>query len=100
MEEALTVPDEVSWLPHPWYHDEAQLGSNSMSLSHHSICVYCNDITHSPAQCPDRLSCIIPSYHTNFGDDCPADPHCHILDTMLDAISEANRDLEEGVASY
>jgi hypothetical protein len=53
MKEALTINKDVSWLPCPWYHEEDQAGSTPMSLSHRSICVYCNDITHPPAQCPD-----------------------------------------------
>jgi hypothetical protein len=53
MKEALTIDSDVSWLPHPWYHKETQAGSTPMPLTNHSICVYCNDITHSPAACPD-----------------------------------------------
>jgi hypothetical protein len=83
MREALTintVSADVAWLPRPWYHEEAQAGSTPITLSHCSICLYCNDFNHAPAQCPDphhlcpdHLSCIIPSYHTNFSDHCPAD---------------------------
>jgi hypothetical protein len=110
MEEALmidTVCADVTWLPRPWYHEEAQAGSSPMPLSHRSICIYCNDLHHSPAQCPDphhlcpdRLSCIIPLYHTNFGDHCPADPRCHILDYLLDAIADGNKNLDKGEVPY
>jgi hypothetical protein len=78
-----------------------------MPLSHRSICIYCNDLDHSPPQCPDphhlcpdRLSCIIPSYHTNFGKHCPADPRRQILDYLLDAISDGNKDLGKGDVPY
>jgi hypothetical protein len=110
MREALTINTtsaDVTWLPHPWYHEEVQAGSTPMPLSHRSICVYCNDFNHTPAQCPDphhlcpnRLLCIIPSYHTNFGEHCPADPHRHLLDYVLEAISDGNRDLDEEVVPY
>jgi hypothetical protein len=50
MEEALTIHEDVHWLPQPWYHEEAQSGSTPMPLSQHSICIYCNNITHPPAQ--------------------------------------------------
>jgi hypothetical protein len=110
MREALTIDTtsaDVTWLPRPWYHEEGQAGSTPMTISHCSICLYCNDLNHVPTQCPDphhlcpdRLSCIIPSYHTNFGDHCPADPRRHLLDYLLDAISEGNRDLDEGEVPY
>jgi hypothetical protein len=110
MEEALTIDTtsaNVTWLPRPWYHEEAQAGSTPMPLSHRSICIYCNDLHHSPAQCPDphhlcpdRLSCIIPSYHTNFRDHCPADPRRHILDYLLEAIADGNKNLDEGEVPY
>jgi hypothetical protein len=110
MEEALTIDTisaDITWLPRPWYHKEAQAGSTPMPLSHRSICVYCNNLNHAPAQCPDphhlcpdRLSCIIPSYHTNFGDHCPADLRCHILDYLLGAIADGNKDLDDEVAPY
>jgi hypothetical protein len=110
MKEALTINTasaDVTWLPHPWYHDEVQAGPTPMPLSHRSICVYCNDLNHTPTQCPnphhlcpDHLSCIIPSYHTNFGKHCPADLRRHLLDYLLDAISEGNRDLDEGDVPY
>jgi hypothetical protein len=110
MEEALTIDiarADITWLPRPWYHEEAQAGSNPMPLSHRSICIYCNDLHHSPAQCPDphhlcpdRLSCIVPSYHVNFGECCLADPCHHLLDYLLDAIADSNKDLDEEVAPY
>jgi hypothetical protein len=110
MEEALTIDTtsaNITWLPRPWYHEEAQAGSTPMPLSHRSICVYCNDLNHTPAQCPephhlclDRLSCIIPSYHINFGDHCPADPCCHVLDYLLQAIEDGNKNLDEGEVPY
>jgi hypothetical protein len=80
MEEAMTIDTNVNWLPCPWYHKENQPGSTPMPLSHHTLCMYCNGLDHSLATCPnphhlcnDCLSCIIPSYHTNFGEHCPAD---------------------------
>jgi hypothetical protein len=110
MKEALTINTisaDVTWLPCPWYHEEEQAGSNPMTLSHHPICVYCNNLNHAPAQCPDphhlcpdRLSCIIPSYHINFGEHCLADPQRHLLDYLLDAISDGNQDLDEGEVPY
>jgi hypothetical protein len=110
MREALTINTasvDVTWLPHPWYHEEAQAGSNPMPLSHHTICAYCNDLHHAPAQCPDphhlcadRLSCIIPSCHINFGDHCPVDPCRHLMDYLLDAISEGNQNLDEEEVPY
>ena len=83
--------DKVHWLPRPWYHDEDQPGnSNQFSLCH-NLCPYCNNPDHSPPQCPaphhlcnDRLSCIIPSYHKNFGAGCPADACRHLIDMLLD----------------
>jgi hypothetical protein len=110
MEEALTIntiSTNVTWLPRPWYHEEAQAGSTPMPLSHCSICVYCNDLNHAPAQCPDphhlcndHLSCIIPSYHTNFGDHCLADPRRHILDYLLEAIADGNKDSDDKTVPY
>jgi hypothetical protein len=101
MEEALTINNDVSWLPHPWYHKETQPGSTPMPLLHCTICIYCNNIAHPLAACPnphhlcpDHLSCIIPSYHTNFGEYCPADPHHHLLDYLINSLSEANHDEE------
>jgi hypothetical protein len=32
MEEAVTIDANVSWLPHPWYHEETQAGSTPMPL--------------------------------------------------------------------
>jgi hypothetical protein len=65
MAEALTIDSEVSWLPHPWYHEEGQAGSTPVTLLGCSICVYCNGLEHTPATCPDphhlcndRLLCI------------------------------------------
>jgi hypothetical protein len=110
MQEALTIDTisaNVTWLPRPRYHEESQAGSTPMPLSHCSICIYCNNLNHEPAWCPDphhlcpdRLSCIIPSYHTNFGDHCPADPRRHVLDYLLQAIEDGNKDLDEGEAPY
>jgi hypothetical protein len=110
MEEALTIDTasaDITWLPQPWYHEEAQAGSTPMPLSHWSICVYCNDLNHAPVQCPephhlcpDHLSCIIPSYHINFGDHCPADPRHHVLDYLLQAIEDGNKDLGKEEIPY
>jgi hypothetical protein len=102
MEEVMTIDANISWLPHPWYHEETQAGSTPMPLSHRTLCIYCNGLDHSPVMCldphhlcGDRLSCIIPSYHTNFSDHCPVDPRCHILEYLIDSLSESSHN-EEG----
>ena len=92
MEQAmgLSTMGQVHWLPCPWYHDKDQPGNNSSFSLHHNLCVYCNDPDHSTINCPsphhlcnDRLCCIIPSYHKNFGSHCPANSCCHLINTML-----------------
>jgi hypothetical protein len=96
MEEAMTIDADISWLPHPWYHEESQPGSTPMPLSHCMVCVYCNGLDHTQVTCPDPyhlcndcLSCIIPSYHINYGGQCPSDPCCHILEYLIESLSKA-----------
>ena len=93
MEQAmgLSTMGQVHWLPRLWYHDEDQPGHSNQFSLHHNLCPYCNDPNHSPPQCPaphhlcnDRLCCIIPSYHKNFGSGCPADARRHLIDMLLD----------------
>ena len=74
------------WLPHPWYHDVAGPGSTTIRHLMVSWCVYCSSRDHSITYCPNphhlcdsRLSCIVPSYHRNFGVGCPH-THYHHLD--------------------
>ena len=84
MEQAmgLSTMGQVHWLPCPWYHDEDQPGNSNQFSLRHNLCPYCNDPDHAPPQCPtphhlcnDRLCCIIPSYHKNFGSGCLANAH-------------------------
>ena len=93
MEQAmgLSTMGQVHWLPRPWYHDKDRPGSLCSFSLHHNLCPYCNDLGHSATQCPtphhlcnERLSCIIPSYHKNFGSGCPADSCHYLIDTLLD----------------
>ena len=79
IQDALQLTEEGHhWLPHPWYHDEAGPGSNTMRDLMVSRCVYCLSRDHSIMYCPrphhlcdSQLSCIIPTYHRNFGTGCP-----------------------------
>ena len=87
IQDALQLTEEGHhWLPRPWYHDEAGPGSTTMRHLMVSRCVYCSSRDHSITYCPDphklcdsRLSCIIPSYHRNFGVGCPHTRY-HYLD--------------------
>ena len=79
IQDALQLTEEGHrWLPRPWYHDEAGPGSNTMRNLMVSRCVYCSSRDHTITYCPrphylcdSRLSCIIPTYHRNFGTGCP-----------------------------
>ena len=78
--------DGHCWLPHPWYHDE--VGPGSITMHHLMVlrCVYCSSRDHTITYCSNphhlcdaRLSCIVPSYHRNFGVGCPHTQY-HYLD--------------------
>ena len=87
IQDALQLMEEGHcWLPRPWYHDEAGLGSTTMHHLMVSCCIYCLSRDHSIMYCPHphhlcdaRLSCIVPTYHRNFGIGCPHTRY-HYLD--------------------
>ena len=93
IQDALRLTEEGHcWLPRPWYHDEAGPGSTTMRHLMVSRCVYCLSRDHTIMYCPNphhlcdsRLSCIVPSYHRNFGIGCPHTCY-HYLDMGDDTL--------------
>ena len=93
IQDALQLTEEGHcWLPRPWYHDEAGPGSITMRHLMVSRCVYCSSKDHTITYCPNphhlcdsRLSCIVPSYHHNFGIGCPHTRY-HYLDMGDDTL--------------
>jgi hypothetical protein len=101
MDEAITMHahQNIRWLPRPWYHDEGQPGSRSPVTRPSNWCVYCDSCMHAArdcpdphALCPDRLSCIIPSYHKHSTGFCPSDPRRHLLEEMINELSRNSND--------
>jgi hypothetical protein len=88
--EALQLHAEqpCDWNPRPWFHDEETAGLPVRLLSQMNLCVYCSKVSHTLRQCPkphalchNRLSCIVPTNHPNYGRNtfCPAVDR-HVVD--------------------
>jgi hypothetical protein len=76
------------WNPRPWFHDEDTAGLPVRLLNRMTSCVYCGKASHTLRQCPNphalchnRLGCIIPTNHPNYGRNtfCPA-ADLHVTD--------------------
>jgi hypothetical protein len=77
-----------NWNPRSGFHDEDTAGLPVCLLSRMSSCVYCGKVSHTLCQCPNphalchnRLGCIIPTNHPNYGCNtfCPA-ADLHVMD--------------------
>jgi hypothetical protein len=87
MDEALTIDtaagsDEEE---HPWFHGQFGVTFRFRESTYHH-CPYCRKSGHTNMQCTaphvlchTTISCIIPSYHSHFGENCPS-ANCHMTD--------------------
>ena len=84
----------------PWYH--GTLGRTFSFTDHpNPCCPYCRSLGHALQHCPDphvrcrlAISCIIPTGHRNYGDNCPY-IHTHLTDNNDDKGYVGHQD-EEG----
>ena len=95
--DAAVGTDEAS---RPWYH--GTLGRTFSFTDHpNPRCPYCRSLGHALQHCPDphvrcrlAISCIIPTGHRNYGDNCPY-MHTHLTDNNDDEGYVGHQD-EEG----
>jgi hypothetical protein len=88
------------WNPRPWFHDEETAGLPIRLLSRMNSCVYCGKASHTFRQCRqphalchNRLSCIVPTNHPNYGRNtfCPAIDR-HVVDDEGDYTNYVDAD--------
>jgi hypothetical protein len=98
----LHADQPCSWNPRSWFHDEETAGLPVRLLSRMNSCVYCGKASHTLRQCPkphalchNRLGCIIPTNHPNYGCNtfCPA-ADLHVMDDEGDYSNYVDADDE------